>query len=85
MFNVIFIYYYFHRYGPLSQHWTMRFEAKHRYFKHMSSIIGNFTNICYSLSLRHQCYLNLNTKDLPGEELDVGPGITKEVMFYHQI
>ena len=56
----------------------MRYEGKHSYFKHIASVIGNFTNICYSLSLRHQlrqCYLSLNKNGLPGEELEHGPGI----------
>ncbi len=55
----------------------MRFEAKHRYFKQLSYVIGNFKNICHSLSLRHQlhqCYLNLNRQNLPGEDLETGPG-----------
>lgn len=55
----------------------MRYEAKHRYFKQMANIMGNFTNVCYSLSLRHQlhqCYLNLNKDNLSGEELESGPG-----------
>lgn len=39
--------------------------------------MGNYTNICYSLALRHQlqhCYLSLNKETLPGEENDIGPG-----------
>ena len=37
-------------------------------------LLGNFTNICYSLALRHQinqCYLCLNPHQDPRE---VGPG-----------
>ena len=65
------------RYGPLINHWTTRFEAKHKYFKHLASIMGNFTNICFSLALRHQlhqCYLSLNKDSLPGEDIEIGPG-----------
>ena len=65
------------RYGPLVNHWTTRFEAKHKYFKHLANVMGNFTNICYSLALRHQlhqCYLSLNQDVLPGEEIEIGPG-----------
>ena len=68
----------FYRYGPLVHQWTMRYEGKHRYFKQLAATIGNFTNICYSLSLRHQlyqCYLNLNTNTLPGEDLELGPSM----------
>ena len=67
------------RYGPLVQHWTMRYEGKYRYLKHTASVIGNFTNIWYSLLLRHQlhqCYLNLNKTGLPGENIEMGPGTT---------
>ena len=65
------------RYGPLINHWTTRFEAKHKYFKHLANIMGNFTNICYSLALRHQmhqCYLSLDQDTLAGEEIEIGPG-----------
>lgn len=66
-----------YKFGPLINHWTTRFEAKPKYFKHLSNVIGNFTNICYSLALRHQlhqCYLVLNTQNLLGEEIEIGPG-----------
>ena len=65
------------RYGPLISHWTARFEAKHKYFKRLAHIIGNFTNICYTLATRHQlyqCYLGLQTNTFPGEKPDIGPG-----------
>ena len=64
-------------YGPLINHWTTRFEAKHKYFKHLANIMGNFTNVCYSLALRHQlhqCYLLLNQDKLLGEQIEIGPG-----------
>ena len=63
------------RFGHLVNHWTMRLEAKHQYFKQLANVMGNFTNICYSLALHYQlyqCCLSLNTEDLPGEELEVG-------------
>ena len=31
-----------HSYGPLFRHWTMRFEAKHAYFKGLAQSLGNF-------------------------------------------
>ena len=40
--------------------------------------MGNFTNVCYSLALRHQlyqCYLNLNKNELPAKKLEAGPGL----------
>jgi len=67
---------YFYRFGPLINYWTTRFEAKHKYFKHLANILGNFKNICYSLALRHQlyqCYLNLNSSIFE-DEIEVGPG-----------
>ena len=39
--------------------------------------MGNFTNICYSLALRHQlhqCYLSVNTETLSGDATEIGPG-----------
>ena len=67
------------RFGPLVRHWTMRFEAKHSYFKQLAHSMGNFVNITYSLATRHQhyqCYLNINTEELPGWEdnMEAGPG-----------
>ena len=41
------------RFGPLVRHWTMRFEAKHSYFKQLAHSMGNFVNITYSLATRH--------------------------------
>ena len=34
--------------------WCMRYEAKHRYFKQLAGVLGNFTNVAYSLAARHQ-------------------------------
>ena len=31
------------RYGTLIRHWTTCFEAKHKYFKHLANVMGNFT------------------------------------------
>ena len=64
------------RYGPLVRHWTMRYEAKHSYFKRIAQSMGNFINISYSLAMRHQhleCYNSINMSGL-GEEMEVGPG-----------
>ena len=54
---------YSHRYGPLVNYWTMRFESKHKYFKGLTNVIGNFINLPYTLAMRHQffqCFLRLN-------------------------
>ena len=66
-----------YRMGPLVRYWTMRFEARHNYFKHLAANLGNFINISYTLAMRHQqyqCYLALNTTMLRNEEVEVGPG-----------
>jgi len=68
-----------YRFGPLVRHWTMRYEAKHSYFKQLANSMGNFINIPYSLAMRHQlyhCYLHTDTHELPGwtHNIETGPG-----------
>ena len=68
----------YYRYGLLVRHWTMRYEAKHAYFKGLAQSMGNFINLPYSLAMRHQqlkCYLSMNGGELPGVGLDVGPDL----------
>ena len=67
-----------YRYGPLVRHWTMRFEAKHSYFKELAYSMGNFINLPYSLAMRHQqlqCYKNASDSDMLEGRLTVGPGM----------
>ena len=45
------------RHGPLSRMWSMRYEAKHRYFKRWAGIMGNFKNIPKTLAAHHQRYM----------------------------
>ena len=55
----------YYRFGPLVHQWTMRYEAKHRYFKILANNIGNFINAPYTLAMRHQylqCYLHLDSQ-----------------------
>lgn len=40
--------------GPLKHLWSMRFEAKHQYFKKVAVSIKNFKNLTFSLANRHQ-------------------------------
>ena len=64
------------RFGPLVRHWTMRFEARHRYFKKLAVQLGNFINVAYSLVMRHQrlkCYHSLDKRTIEGEEVETGP------------
>ena len=46
------------RFGPARNIWTMRFEAKHTFFKRMVS--KNFKNIPRTLSIRHQRFMFIN-------------------------
>lgn len=41
-------------FGPLRLCWTLRFEAKHYYFKKLAAIGKNFKNITHTLANRHQ-------------------------------
>jgi hypothetical protein len=64
------------RYGPLRQQWTMRFEAKHSYFKKLTQHIGNFINLPYTLAIRHekfQCYYRMDTEKYQRHIVDIGP------------
>ena len=42
------------KYGPLIHTWTLRFEAKHSYFKSLFSLIKCHKNIALTLATRHQ-------------------------------
>lgn len=44
-------------FGPLVDFWTIRFEAKHSFFKKVVRDVNNFKNIVLTLSLRHQLML----------------------------
>ena len=71
----MFILRYTYSYGPLIRHWTMRFEARHSYFKRLAGQLGNFINIPYTLSTRHQqlqCYHRLDKSNIGGTDLEMG-------------
>lgn len=40
--------------GPLIRHWCMRYEAKHRFFKRILAVKGNFKNVPYTMARSHQ-------------------------------
>jgi hypothetical protein len=44
------------QFGPLVKLWTMRFEAKHQYFKRCIRSSKNFLNVTSLLANRHQLY-----------------------------
>ncbi|KAJ8043406.1 hypothetical protein HOLleu_10472 [Holothuria leucospilota] len=63
--------------GPLIRYWTMRFEAKHSFFKRLGHIVCNFKNILKTLSYRQQMYLchNLFTeRSFVERDTEIGPG-----------
>ena len=73
------------RFGPLVRHWTMRYEAKHNYFKKMSQNIGNYINISWTLAMRHQylqCYYALSGDNLFDSDTEIGPGRYYNVWFH---
>ena len=64
------------RCGPLRNMWCMRYEAKHRFFKQIAKVIGNFKNIAKTVSLRHQrymCYVLSNPTQFLQDQQHCGP------------
>ena len=64
------------RFGPLVRYWTMRYEARHHFFKRLAQNVGNFINLSYTLAVRHQllqCYYHQSEAFL-GSEVEIGPG-----------
>jgi len=58
-------------FGPLLGLWTMRFEAKHSFFKQVARHTNNFRNIARTLATKHQQFISyhiyssrLNTSNL---------------------
>lgn len=56
--------------GPLVHVWTMRYEAKHQFFK---SCIKNFKNLTKSLALKHQINIAYHWESLAIKGIDSGP------------
>jgi len=54
------------KFGPLVNLWCMRFEAKHRISKISANSSSNRRNICMSLAIRQQLFLNnlINDTDI---------------------
>ena len=44
------------KFGPIIHLWTLRFEAKHSYFKELIHQSKNIKNICFTLAKRHQLF-----------------------------
>ena len=63
--------------GSLINYWTMRFEAKHRFFKRLGHIVCNYQNILKTLAVRQQMFLCYNLmcgKELVDRDIEIGPG-----------
>lgn len=62
------------RFGPLIDFWTIRFEAKHSFFKRVVHDSHNFRNILLTLSTKHQLTLayHLDLPSLFRPDLEVG-------------
>ncbi|RXN13097.1 cadherin-related tumor suppressor-like protein [Labeo rohita] len=50
-------------YGPLVHFWTMRFEAKHRFFKRIVRQTGCFRNILMTMARKHQSMIAYHTNN----------------------
>lgn len=61
------------KFGPLARLWTMRYEAKHKYFKSLVSSVKNFVNLPYTLACRHQ-QLEATQQGWIDDSIEVGPG-----------
>lgn len=58
-------------------YWCMRYEAKHKYFKKIGQIIGNFKNIEKTVVCRHQrhmCYKMTCLMNFVESNSEYGPG-----------
>lgn len=61
------------KFGPLTQIWTMRFEAKHRVSKFIARASQSRVNICKTLAIKHQLILNdMFLKNIPLPPLTTG-------------
>ena len=57
----------------------MRYEAKHRYFKQIAKVIGNFKNIAKTVAHRHQrymCYVLSNPSSYLRSDQVLGPVVS---------
>ncbi len=63
-------------YGPLVGYWTIRFEAKHSFFKQAIRHTSCFKNVPFSLATKHQLMIGyqLTSPSLEKSELEVSSG-----------
>lgn len=74
------------KFGPLYFCSTLRFEAKHSYFKSIARQTKNMKNICFTLAKRHQllqCYQNSSSNFLVNDML-MGKSCTIDMKDLHE-
>ncbi|KAH9364855.1 hypothetical protein HPB48_013399 [Haemaphysalis longicornis] len=62
-------------FGPLTQVWCMRFEAKHQYLKNVATKVKNFRNISKTLAERHQLLQSYEFSELVFDEAPTMTGL----------
>ena len=75
MLMTVTTYFFIARFGPVVCYWTMRFEGRHKLFKRLTSVMGNYINIPKSLANRYQeyqCYYLLNNDNYFRQETVIG-------------
>ena len=73
-------------FGPPIRYWTMRFEAKHQYFKDLARKLKNFKNLPHTLATRCQTLqaVSLSSSFFQLSEMHCGPGETIPVSAFDQ-
>ena len=68
--SVLFLYY-FGRLDPMVRSWCMRYESKHTYFKQVAIALGNFINVPFTVTDRHQKLQSFHYFNEGDQELSV--------------
>ena len=71
------------RCGPLTHISCIRFEGKHRYFKQIAKVTGNFKNIAKTVAFRHQRYMTYHLSQPHNylkQGVEVGPGMSSKIL-----
>ncbi|XP_036973983.1 uncharacterized protein LOC119030471 [Acanthopagrus latus] len=66
-------------YGPPVHFWTMRFEAKHRFFKKVVRQTGCFRNILKTMARKHQSMIAYHTPDCNNQRPPLSVSQTTQV------
>ncbi|XP_023812750.1 uncharacterized protein LOC111947676 [Oryzias latipes] len=68
--------------GPLIHIWTMRFEAKHKFFK---DCVKNFKNLTVSLANKHQLSVAYHWECLSFNAIESGPTFSLETVEFSDV